>query len=134
MDKRKKFCDGCDSEQYIWKSSGTNGNKYCQACWNKIKYEKEPPKIKQQTKINPKSKKQIILDKAYTLLRKDYLEKHPMCEIHAPGCHNVATDIHHTEGRGKNYLMVMTWKASCRKCHDYIHFVNPIWAKEMGYL
>jgi hypothetical protein len=44
-----------------------------------------------------------------------------------------ATDIHHIEGRGKNYLAVDTWMAVSRHWHNEIHN-NPKWAREQGYL
>lgn len=129
---QKKICSGCESEQYIWKRY--EGQPYCKMCWSKIKFDNEAPKPKKYTAIKPKSKKQIELDKIYTKLRRIFLEQHSMCQIAYPGCQGMATDIHHTDGRGKNYLVVATWKSSCRYCHDYLHFVDPKGARELGFL
>ena len=46
---KKKICSGCEEEKMIWKNH--EGNKYCQYCWNKIKFEKDPPKPKKQKNI-----------------------------------------------------------------------------------
>ena len=66
-------------------------------------------------------------------MRKEYLTKHPMCEIKLPGCNGQATDIHHTEYRGIKTLAQATWLASCRACHSWIH-LNPKEARELGFL
>lgn len=130
MKKKKKVCSGCETEQYIWKNH--EGEKYCQQCWNRIKYQQDPPKLKKQKPIAPKSKKQSMLDNAYTKLRRIFLSEHDMCQACLPGCMGQATDVHHKKGRGKWYLVVATWMAVCRKCHQWIE-EHPIEATEMGY-
>jgi len=59
-----------------------------------------------------------------------FLKELPVCE--ACGV-NASTDVHHRKGRGKYYLKMDTWMATCRGCHDRIHSY-PIWARENGYL
>jgi len=130
IQKKKKICNGCDSEQYIWKNH--EGCKYCQACWNRIKYDNDPPKPKIQKPINPKSKKQVALDKAYSVIRVPFIEKHPMCQAHLPGCLGISSEIHHKKGRGKWMLVTSTWMAVCRTCHSWIE-THPIEATEMGF-
>ena len=66
-------------------------------------------------------------------MRKEYLTKHPMCEIKLPGCNGQACDIHHTAYRGINTLAQATWLAACRECHEWCH-ANPKEARELGYL
>lgn len=132
MKLKKKICNSCETEQYIWKNH--QGNKYCQYCWNKIKYDNDPPKPKIYTAIKPKSKKQIALDNAYSKLRKKYLEEHPMCEIAiSSDCTTQASEIHHTEYRGKNYLVISSWRSTCRACHNWVHS-NPKEARELNLL
>jgi len=131
MNQKKKICDGCDTEQYIWKNN--LGSRYCLVCWNRIKFNNNPPEVKKQ-KLNPKSKKQAILDIAYSKLRKRFLEEHPMCQAHLPGCQGGATDVHHKSQRCKNYLVVSSWISICRSCHNWIHFVDPRSARELGLL
>ena len=134
MKINKKICYGCDEEKAIWKNF--EGNKYCQYCWNSIKYKKDPPKPKVQKPIAPKSKKQRILDSAYTKLRRIYLTNNPTCQACLPGCSGEATDIHHTyagANRSEYFLSVSTWLGVCRGCHDWIH-ANPKEARSMGLL
>jgi hypothetical protein len=130
MIKKKKICSGCDKEQYIWKNH--EGNKYCQQCWNRIKFDNDPPKPKKRTPIKPKSKKQAAADRAYSLLRIPFLEKNPMCQAALPGCTGTSTDVHHKKGRGKWMLITGTWMAVCRHCHTWIE-LHPIEATEMGF-
>jgi len=131
MEKKMKICNGCDEEKVIWKNH--EGNKYCQYCWQAIKFKKEGFKPKAQKPINPKSKKQQGLDVAYNLLRVPFMESHPMCEAHLPGCQGHSSDVHHVSQRGSNYLVVATWIAVCRVCHTWIH-EHPKESREMNLL
>jgi len=129
-----KVCSGCQKETVIWKNH--EGSKYCKDCWSchKSKENKpQKPKLAPSSSIKQKSDKQKAIDKAYTLMRKEYLTKHPMCELKLPGCLGQATDTHHTEYRGIKTLAQATWLAACRKCHDWCHS-NPKEARELGYL
>jgi hypothetical protein len=132
---KKKICSGCNTEQYIWKNH--EGSKYCKDCWSchksKDNKSQKPKLAPSSSKLKQKSDKQKAIDKAYTLMRKEYLTKHPMCEIKLPGCTGLATDIHHKEYRGINTLAQATWVAACRTCHDWCH-ANPAEARELGYL
>jgi hypothetical protein len=129
-----KVCSGCQKETVIWKNH--EGSKYCKSCWSchKSKENKpQKPKLAPSPSIKQKSDKQKAIDKAYTLMRKEYLTKHPMCEVKLPGCNGQACDIHHTAYRGINTLAQATWLAACRECHDWCHS-NPKEARELGYL
>jgi hypothetical protein len=127
---KKKICSACNTEQYIWKRH--LGLPYCKECWSCHKSkDKQKPKV--PSKINQKSDKQKAVDKAYTLMRKEYLNKHSMCEIKLPGCKGTACDIHHTAYRGINTLAQSTWLAACRECHEWCHKF-PKEARELGYL
>jgi len=131
MIAKKKICSQCAEEKVIWKNH--EGGKYCQYCWNIIKFKKDPPPPKIQKQIPAKSKKRAKLDEIYSKLRKIYLTDHPMCEASMPGrCQANACDIHHKKGRGKWYLVVSTWMAVCRDCHQWIE-THPIEATEMGF-
>lgn len=55
-----------------------------------------------------------------------------MCEASLPQCTQNATDIHHKKGRGKYYLVVNTWMAVCRTCHNWIE-THPIEATDLGF-
>ena len=86
--------------------------------------------LKRKTPLRRISKRRAKEMKEYGILRKEFLEKLPMCEV----CMKAAsTDVHHKAKRGKNYLEVDTWLSTCRSCHDKIHR-EPAWAREKGYL
>ena len=83
-----------------------------------------------RTPLRRVSKKRQKEMKEYSILRKEFLEKLPMCEV----CMKAKTsDVHHRNGRGKYYMDVGTWLSVCRPCHDKIH-KEPKWAREKGYL
>ena len=135
MQVKLKICDGCQKPKPIWKSEGRK--KFCKECWSwQTKSEGGNVKLPKQNPIRPRSSKREKLDRAYSVLRQQYLLNHHMCEIHLPGCTLRATDIHHTysgKDRSKYYLDTTTWKAVCRFCHDWIHD-NANKAREMNYL
>lgn len=122
MIAKKKECHGCNTLQYVHKR--IEGKPYCKYC----ALTKSPPK-----KLNKRSSKKVKEDAEYSLLRKEYLETHELCEIKWPGCKRFSIEIHHTDYRGESYLDVSTWKASCRSCHDEVH-ANPNLAREKGFL
>lgn len=130
MKTKKKICSQCGKEKYIWKNS--EGERYCQSCWHSIKYSTlgKPTSVKKP--LAPRSSKRVKLDNEYSQLRKIYLTKHPMCEASLPQCTQNATDIHHKKGRGKYYLVVNTWMAVCRTCHNWIE-THPIEATDLGF-
>lgn len=116
IQQKKKPCNNCNTLQYIWKNDG--GSRYCKSCWYKSKEQDSKPLNKKS--INPKSKKMVVLDQAYTKLRKIFLERKPMCEAALSCCSGSSTDVHHKKGRGKYHLVVETWLSVCRQCHMYI--------------
>jgi hypothetical protein len=133
-----KVCTGCGKEKLIWKNNGRDGGRYCKHCWSchksKENKSQKPKSAPSSSRIAQKSEKQKALDKAYSLMRKEYLTKHPMCEINLPGvCKGNACDIHHTAYRGINTLAQATWLAACRECHEWCHS-HPKEARELGYL
>ena len=67
----------------------------------------------------------------YRVLRLEYLEQHPVCEMQ--GCSQPASQIHHKFKRGKNLNNVDTWMGACSSCHRYIED-NKTWARENNYL
>jgi len=99
--------------------------KYCSAeCTYKNKKASKPRQA-----IRQKSKKQANLDRAYSVLRKKFLEEHKYKRC--PVALNVfkkavpVTEVHHKAGRvGKLYLDVSKLLAVSREGHSYIH-ENP---------
>lgn len=131
-----KICSICEKEGPIWKNH--EGSRYCKHCWSchksKENKSQKPKSAPSSSRIAQKSEKQKALDKAYSLMRKEYLTKHPMCEINLPGiCKGNACDIHHTAYRGINTLAQATWLAACRECHEWCHKF-PKEARILGYL
>ena len=127
MIKKRKLCNNCHTEQFIWKND--KGSRYCKSCWYKSKQTNKPLARKP---INPKSKKMQVLDLAYSKLRYKFMEENPMCEAALHCCNGGATDVHHKKGRGQYYLIVNTWLSVCRPCHNYIE-EHPEEAIELGY-
>jgi hypothetical protein len=76
---------------------------------------------KRKKPISKKSNKQLEKDIEYALLRKEWLPKHPVCEIGLPGCTVKATQVHHCQGRyGELLTDVTKWKSACHSCHQVI--------------
>jgi len=126
---KPKLCYGCNLTKPIWKRSG--GQKYCKDCWNSSLDKTFKPTKKKP--LSPRSSKKEKLDVVYSILRKNYLSNHPMCEARFEVCSFDASDIHHKKGRvGDLYLNDTEFMSVCRECHRYIHD-NPKLAKELGY-
>lgn len=53
----------------------------------------------------------------YFKIRPIFLNEFPLCAIKYPGCTYYATQVHHTEGRGKHLLNIRTYLSVCPNCH-----------------
>lgn len=84
--------------------------------------------LKRKTRLRAMSDKRRKASRKYTILRKKFLLDHPFCS-----CGSRSVDVHHSQGRGANYLNVSSWMASCRPCHDQIH-QHPNQARKEGKL
>ena len=72
-------------------------------------------------KVTAKRKEE---NKAYTPLRKKYLEDHPECQVKLLGiCTGKALEIHHVSTSHKDFLNIKTWKSSCKECHRFLETV-----------
>jgi hypothetical protein len=129
MQAKKKLCNNCNTEQFIWKND--KGSRYCKNCWHKSKIKDKKLLIRKP--INQKSKKMKIANQAYTILRKKFMENKPLCEAALKCCNGSSSDVHHKAGRGDNHLKIDTWLSVCRTCHTYIH-ENPKESRELGLL
>lgn len=119
----KKQCDECARES---------------VCKGKCEYhyrmpsQSNPKPIAKPTKgIAKVSSKQGKLNRAYKILRNQYMKDHPVCEARLPGCSYHATDLHHMNGRGLFLLDATTYKALCRSCHQRAE-MSPNEAKALG--
>lgn len=127
MQAKKKLCNICQEEKLIWKT--VERTRYCKSCWGKS--EKKKLINKTITPLRSKSSKLEALEKLYSKLRLEYLDKNPSCQAYLPGCTRIATDIHHKKGRGPFLLDIASWLPVCRKCHTWIE-LNPEEAKELN--
>ncbi|MEG0848508.1 MAG: hypothetical protein RSE50_00980 [Myroides sp.] len=89
---------------------------------------------KKQKPIPKRSKKKIVEDLQYSVLRKEFLGKpeNRICKINGMP----TTEIHHKycgKDRAKYYLDTSTWLAVNRDSHNFIHD-NPKKSRELGYL
>ena len=116
MAERKK-CENCG--KYDKFSKGL-----CKGCWQ-IKHGKPIRKIsvKHQQTINE-----------YSVIRKEFLEKNPNCQVRLKGCLIKADQIHHQAGKSskKQYLNEDDFLAVCGNCHSFIE-VHPEFAKANGF-
>lgn len=87
------------------------------------------PTVKKRTRISPISEKMAENLKVYRILRREFMEVNPNCQL----CSRPATDLHHRAGRGKYLNDVLTFMALCRPCHNWIH-ENPKESRELLYL
>jgi len=88
-------------------------------------------KAKEPYQIPKVSKKRLIEDLQYKVLRTEFLAKkeNQICPI----MKTQATTIHHKKGRiGKLYLDTTFWIALSMEGHELVE-KNPEWAKENGY-
>ncbi len=67
-------------------------------------------------KMSPRRKKE---SKIYTKLRKQFLAENPVCQMKIQCEGGRATEVHHKKGRGKYYLDVSSWLATCFYCHQW---------------
>lgn len=81
--------------------------------------------------IKPVSDKRKKQNAEYSMLRKAFLEEHPLCQVCLS---EEANQIHHMNHReGKRLNDQNYWLAVGPDCHRQIHD-QPAWAKEKGYL
>ncbi len=86
---------------------------------------------KPRKRIKAVSSKRVREGAEYTKLRAEFLKAHPVCQV--IGCNQPSTDLHHKARRGRFFLRVDTFFATCHPHHDQIE-ANPEWAKSQGYL
>lgn len=119
MQAKKKLCNGCNQLEYIWKKEGQQ--KFCKTCWSGQTKGKKSIKPTVKKPLSPRSSKQQKLEALYSILRNKYLQHHPYCEAHLPGCQINASDIHHKKGRTGDLMLDDTeFLAVCRMCHGWI--------------
>ena len=119
MQAKKKLCSGCNQLEYIWKKDGVQ--RFCKTCWSSQTKGKKSIKPTAKKPLSPRSSKQQKLEALHSILRTKYLQHHPYCEAHLPGCQINASDIHHKKGRTGDLMLDDTeFLAVCRMCHGWI--------------
>ena len=79
------------------------------------------------------SKKRAKQLRVYSVLRREFLAEHPLCESPA-NCGQPATEIQHRRGRrGVRLLDVAWWAASCHDCNTRAE-TDTGWALATGWL
>ena len=80
--------------------------------------------------IRKNSKKRAKQMRDYSIVRLEYLDSHPVCEV----CGQAhASEIHHQAGKvGERLTDKKHFLAVCRQCHFDIE-THPDWAKKKGY-
>lgn len=113
MEIKKKKCKTCKKETYIF----SKGN--CKPCANKGYLKKSLDNPKPKTPIKKISAKYKAILAEYKPLRKEFLEKNPICQLRLSTCTHKAEVIHHTQGKDSRelYLDTTKWLASCSNCN-----------------
>ena len=130
---KKKICDGCLFESYIWKNVG--GMKLCKQCSSNTGVAKLSIKPTAKSKPIPaRSQKRSKEERLYSINRVVFLQENPMCQAHLPGiCTGQATEVHHKAGRiGRLLLDILHWLGVCHACHHWIEN-NRAEAMELGF-
>ena len=90
-----------------------------------------------RTPIRKRALGKIKADRRYSKQARAFKLANPYCLAGIPpdacNCFYYTQDVHHLQGRGKNYLVETTWLPVCRSCHTYIHN-NPGAASKLGLL
>lgn len=105
--------------------SRTERNGHTATCnFQRRKAERNALKEKKKYVIPKVTAKRREENKAYTPLRKKYLEDHPDCQVKLLGiCTLKALEIHHVSTSHKDFLNIKTWKSSCKECHRHLETV-----------
>lgn len=115
------LCSTPDCQNYV--EGRTN---FCASC-NSQKRKSERLSLKPQKErkgIKKVSDKQKDRNKLYSEQRKEYLKRHPHCQLRFfKVCTSIATTIHHIAKRGINTNDVSTFRSACFDCHDYLETV-----------
>ena len=114
------ICQTPNCENYC---EGTTN--YCGSCNHAVRKEHRNSLKEKKKYVIPKvTAKRKEENKAYTPLRKKYLEDHPECQVKLLGiCTGKALEIHHVSTSQKDFLNIKTWKSSCCECHRHLETV-----------
>jgi hypothetical protein len=92
---------------------------------------RQKPQKSQRKPIRPVSDKRKKQNAEYSVLRKQFLEEHPICQV---CCSEASNQIHHKRGRSGLWLTdISEFLAVCGDCHSWIE-ENRAEATKRGYL
>jgi hypothetical protein len=123
---KKKICDGCQIENFIWKTVA--GKKYCLPCSQRLFPYKQKTQVKKF--ISPISEGRAKSLKKYRVVRDQYLKDHPICEF--PGCQDMKVELHHKCGRVGELLTNSNYFCSLCNSHHKFCELNPLEAQRLG--
>ncbi len=132
-----KYCQvGKHEVEKLWTAKGKDRLSACKTCADRLRATNTkkvvPAKpIAVRKPIKKLSEKQDKINKAYSVLRKQFLKDRPFCEVFAMDCMREATTVHHKLGRRGMTLDTEFWLACCMSCHYEIES-RPEWAYAMG--
>jgi len=90
----------------------------CQAHYWKYRQQVNDEKRGKKYVIPKRTEKRLAQEIEYAKKRKVWLPLHPRCEMKLAGCTIVATEVHHTQGRENDLLLLDEyWKSGCHNCH-----------------
>lgn len=108
---------------------------HCASCNHAIrKGNRQAGKVKKVVRINPISEKRKKDMKTYAVLRAEKLAENPVCQMRLEGCTWTATEVHHSEKRGVNYLKKESFISACRSCHTQVEEkLSAAEARKLGF-
>lgn len=90
-------------------------------------------KFVNRKEIKKVSDKQAKKNALYSKQRKEHLAKFPFCQLKLQGCEKVATEIHHSQGRGESTNKAESFMSACHNCHSLLHDkMSAKEARELG--
>lgn len=129
-----KFCTFPDCESYTMNEQ----SEYCATHAHHLRKESRDSKkaaLKKPKHLPKFSEKKASKILPYAVLRRRYLDEHPVCEVHLTGCTGLSEEIHHCGTEEKDFLNTKTWKAVCRHDHNVIErILSAKKRRELGLL
>lgn len=118
-----KTCKACNNPVFA--------KDYCQR-HQYLRLDKIAKPLNPKKPINAISKKTRQKVAKYSELRLVFLSEYPLCQCRGQHCSSIATEVHHSKGRGKYLLDTSTYIALCHNCHVWVE-MHPKEAKELNY-
>lgn len=122
--------DGCDN--YV------EGNtSYCathNSGLRKLSRDLKKQKEKRLVPISKMSQKRAGEMSEYLPLKEAWIKENPFCLVKMEGCTKMTTEPHHRSMSADDFLIVETWLACCRNCHNKLEALPAEERRERLYL